>query len=341
MKNIIFFVDAQKGPSGGGKVIYQYSSYINSLENYKSSVAHLEKKKLYKWLNSIKKIIGKKKTIETGWLFKELKVKKSHSFTWFNQKIKIKENFDLNKDNDFVVLPEIFAHFAEDFLIKEKIPYAIFVQNGYAVFPTNNVKKLNLAYKKAKFILAYSKDIKDCITLAYPSAKDKILDIKYSIDFKKFNLKKKNNLISYMPRKLSKHSELIISFLNNSLPKSWKIKAIHNMSEKQVYRTLERSKFFLAFSDLEGLPLPPIEAALSGNKVIGYTGEGGKEYWKEPIFTEIKTAELKYFCKKILLNLNLNFNVFLKKTTKQRKKISFQFSVENEKKYINRFLKKI
>jgi len=274
-------------------------------------------------------------------LFKELKVKKSHSFTWFNQKIKIKENFDLNKDNDFVVLPEIFAHFAEDFLIKEKIPYAIFVQNGYAVFPTNNVKKLNLAYKKAKFILAYSKDIKDCITLAYPSAKDKILDIKYSIDFKKFNLKKKNNLISYMPRKLSKHSELIISFLNNSLPKSWKIKAIHNMSEKQVYRTLERSKFFLAFSDLEGLPLPPIEAALSGNKVIGYTGEGGKEYWKEPIFTEIKTAELKYFCKKILLNLNLNFNVFLKKTTKQRKKISVQFSVENEKKYINRFLKKI
>ena len=144
-----------------------------------------------------------------------------------------------------------------------------------------------------------------------------------------------------MPRKLSKHSELIISFLNNSLPKSWKIKAIHNMSEKQVYRTLERSKFFLAFSDLEGLPLPPIEAALSGNKVIGYTGEGGKEYWKEPIFTEIKTAELKYFCKKILLNLNLNFNVFLKKTTKQRKKISVQFSVENEKKYINRFLKKI
>ena len=341
MKNIIFFVDAQKGPSGGGKVIYQYSSYINSLENYKSSVAYLKKKKLYKWLNSIKKIIGKKKTIETGWLFKELKVKKSHSFTWFNQKIKIKENFDLNKDNDFVVLPEIFAHFAEDFLIKEKIPYAIFVQNGYAVFPTNNVKKLNLAYKKAKFILAYSKDIKDCITLAYPSAKDKILDIKYSIDFKKFNLKKKNNLISYMPRKLSKHSELIISFLNNSLPKSWKIKAIHNMSEKQVYRTLERSKFFLAFSDLEGLPLPPIEAALSGNKVIGYTGEGGKEYWKEPIFTEIKTAELKYFCKKILLNLNLNFNVFLKKTTKQRKKISVQFSVENEKKYINRFLKKI
>ena len=342
MKNIIFFVDAQKGPSGGGKIIYQYSNYIDSLKNFKSSVAHLEKKKIYKWINSINKKISKKKNTETGWKFKELRVKKNHNFTWFDQKIKNKEDFNLSKNNDFVVLPEIFAHFAEDFLIKEKIPYAIFVQNGYAIFPTNNIRKLNLAYEKAKFILAYSQDIKECIALAYPTVKNKILNVKYSIDYKKFNFKiKKENLITYMPRKLSKHSELIISFLNNSLPNNWRIKAIDNSSEKEVYRILEKSKFFLAFSNLEGLPLPPIEAALSGNKVIGYTGEGGKEYWKEPIFTEIKTAELKNFCKKILLNLNLNFNVFLKKTTKQRKKISVQFSVENEKKYINRFLKKI
>jgi hypothetical protein len=342
MKNIIFFVDAQKGPSGGGKIIYQYSNYIDSLKNFKSSVAHLEKKKIYKWINSINKKISKKKNTETGWKFKELRVKKNHNFTWFDQKIKNKEDFNLSKNNDFVVLPEIFAHFAEDFLIKEKIPYAIFVQNGYAIFPTNNIRKLNLAYEKAKFILAYSQDIKECIALAYPTVKNKILNVKYSIDYKKFNFKiKKENLITYMPRKLSKHSELIISFLNNSLPNNWRIKAIDNSSEKEVYRILEKSKFFLAFSNLEGLPLPPIEAALSGNKVIGYTGEGGKEYWKEPIFTEIKTAELKNFCKKILLNLNLNFNVFLKKTTKQRKKISVQFSVENEKKHINRFLKKI
>ena len=41
------------------------------------------------------------------------------------------------------------------------------------------------------------------------------------------------------------------------------------------------------------LPLPPTEAALAGNQVIGYTGEGGGEYWKKPIFTEIKTGEIK------------------------------------------------
>ena len=35
-------------------------------------------------------------------------------------------------------------------------------------------------------------------------------------------------------------------------------------------------------SNLEGLGLPALETAIAGNKVIGYTEEGGKEYWKEP-----------------------------------------------------------
>ena len=46
--------------------------------------------------------------------------------------------------------------------------------------------------------------------------------------------------------------------------------------------------------------MPPIEAALAGNKVIGYTGEGGKEYWKKPIFTEIPNGNALKFVKEIL-----------------------------------------
>ena len=53
MKNIIFLIDAQKGASGGGKVIYQYSNFINSLKGYSSSVIHVKKKKLNKILNSV------------------------------------------------------------------------------------------------------------------------------------------------------------------------------------------------------------------------------------------------------------------------------------------------
>ena len=53
------------------------------------------------------------------------------------------------------------------------------------------------------------------------------------------------------------------------------------------------SEIFLSFSNLEGIGIPPVEAALSGNKVIGYTGGGGIEYWKEPIFTKIENGEIR------------------------------------------------
>ena len=341
MKNIIFLIDAQKGASGGGKVIYQYSNYINSLKRYSSSIAHVKKKKMGKILNSLnKKFSGSLKKIKySGWNFKDLTVKKNYSFSWFNIKVKVKNDLVFDKQKDFVILPEMFAHFAAEFFIKEKIPYAIFVQNGYSIFPTNNTAKLNLAYKKCKFILSYSKDIKECVSLAYPKQKKKIIDVKYSIDFKKFRKIKKKNVITYMPRKLKRHSELVISFLKNYLPKKWKIKPLINLSEKEVYKNLAESKIFLAFSELEGLPLPPVEAAISGNKVIGYTGEGGNEYWKKPIFTEVKSSEIKNFCKLILSNLNLEN--FLKKSSSQRKKLSNMFSPKEEHNAITKFLKKI
>ena len=340
MKNIIFLIDAQKGASGGGKVIYQYSNYINSLKKFSSSVAHLKKKKLNKWLQSLNKRIKYKKNIYSGWKVNELEVKKNHSFTWFRTKVKIRNDLKFNKKKDFVILPEIFAHFAEDLLLKKRIPYAILALNGYNLFPTNDLRKLNLSYNNAKFILSISKDIKNCISLAFPKVKNKILDSIYSVDSEKFNLKiKKENLITYMPRKLPNHSALVTSFIKNSLPKKWKIKPIHNLNEKQVFKMLGKSKIFLTFSELEGLPVPPLEAALAGNKVIGYTGEGGKEYWKGPIFTEIKSGEITNFCRIILGNLKNNN--FFKNTAKQRKKISKEFSVFNERKYINKFLKLI
>ena len=38
---------------------------------------------------------------------------------------------NFNAKTDFVILPEIWAHFANDFLIKNKIKYSIFVQCVY------------------------------------------------------------------------------------------------------------------------------------------------------------------------------------------------------------------
>ena len=59
-----------------------------------------------------------------------------------NIKLKLEVILILIKKKDFIILPEIFAHLAEDLLIRKGINYAIFVQNGYVIQSTNNENKL-------------------------------------------------------------------------------------------------------------------------------------------------------------------------------------------------------
>lgn len=337
-KNIIFFLNTEKKISGGRKIIYQFSSFINSQKNFNSSICLIEKKKINKLINSLKKKL-KIESLNTGWSFNNLKISKKKDLNYNIKNIHYKKNLVFDKNKDFVILPEIFAHFASEFLIQNKISYAIFVQNGYAIFPTNNFKKLNLAYKNAKFILSYSKDIDTCVSNAFPYCKNKIIKIIPSINSKKLTPnKKKKNLITYMPRKLAKHSELVLFFLRRYIPKSWKIKAINNLSEIKTYDLLKKSKIFMSFSELEGLGIPPIEAALAGNKVIGYTGEAGKEYWRKPTFIEIKNGEIKNFCKKVIESIKKDK---INNSSNIRKKLANKYSVLNQKKSIQNFLMKI
>ena len=246
--------------------------------------------------------------------------------------------FDRSKD--FVILPEIFAHLASELLIKKKIKYAVFVQNGYAIASTNNEQKLKKAYLNASFILSYSDDITNCIKLKFPNIKTKIVKISYAIQINKSKIQKKQNLITFMSRKLPQHSNLVVNYLRNYLPKKWSIKNLNNLSEKITYEYLRKSKIFLAFSNLEGLPLPPVEAALAKNYVVGYTGEGGNEYWIEPIFTRIYSGDINKFVKRIVEKideLNVENNFPKKKYFNLVKK----FSKENEIKNINNFLRYI
>jgi glycosyltransferase involved in cell wall biosynthesis len=79
------------------------------------------------------------------------------------------------------------------------------------------------------------------------------------------------------------------------LPAEWKLLPIHGRSEDEVAELLSETPIFLSFSYQEGLPLPPMEAAVSGNIVVGYTGEGGKEYFRDPVFRAIPHGDYRSF----------------------------------------------
>ena len=90
MKNIFFFLDTEKKPSGGRKIIFQFCNYIDSLKNYNSSIVFVQKKKLYKFKQSIKKKLGLQEQ-DYGWKFNDLKINKKPNFIWTDYNINVKK----------------------------------------------------------------------------------------------------------------------------------------------------------------------------------------------------------------------------------------------------------
>ena len=114
LKNIIYISHAEKYPSGGAKIIYRHSEKINTLKNFSSEVLHLKKTRLSKLKTSIKKKIKLNTKVENGWQLNEVTPVKKFNYKWFKHKIKNRNNFNFDKKKDFIIFPEIFAHFAKN-----------------------------------------------------------------------------------------------------------------------------------------------------------------------------------------------------------------------------------
>ena len=180
---------AHKNASGGSKVIYQHSELINKfkINNISSQILHLKKKKISKIIISLSKKFSNKQSKKYGWYGNEMKAVTNFkpSSHWIKNKVITKNNMNFNPKTDFVVIPEIWAHFASHLLIKKKIKYAIFTLGAYAMNSFYDHEKLFESYRKAEFILTVSDDTSECIKLIFPNFANKIFKINLSIDRKK------------------------------------------------------------------------------------------------------------------------------------------------------------
>ena len=320
--NVIYLLPEMKGASGGAKVIYNHSLILNDLDkDINSKIIHLKKNFSYKLELSLSKRFKWFDKKYSGWDGKKMRISKKYrpKKDWHENRIFVGDNLNFDKKKDFIIIPEIWAHFATDLKFAEKkINYAIFVQGFFHMNSTNNFLNLKKSYEDANLIITTSKYSVNYLRTMFPNLRKKIFKVNLSVDSNKFMIKKKSNLITYMPRKLPEHSSLLLFYLKNLLPKKWKILPLINITEKKLTQTLSTSKIFLSFSNFEGMGLPPIEAALSGNKVIGYIGGGGSEYWKKPIFTKVENGEIEDFAKKIISSIKSYKTSWIKDTKKNR-----------------------
>ena len=74
---------------------------------------------------------------------------------------------------------------------------------------TNNYKKFKYAYENAKSIITVSDYSVAYLKKMFPKMNNKIQKLNFSLS-NKIHIKKKKNLVAYMPRKLKDHSNLLI-----------------------------------------------------------------------------------------------------------------------------------
>ena len=225
------------------------------------------------------------------------------SCTWFDHRAQTLPSSALNPEGDFVIIPEIWAGPFGQQCIEQRVRYAIFVQNGYysrPILPEHSYEMFDHVYRCAELVLSISEDSTNMVMLNYPRLDPaRFVRSQYSIHERFLTEKRASTTgprtISFMPRKMASHAVLVVSALRRHLPAQWRILAIDNVNETTVAEVLSESCIFLSFSEFEGLPLPPLEAALAGNLVIGYTGQGAREYWLAPNFQEIHQGDVYGF----------------------------------------------
>lgn len=273
MSRIIYLCPADNKPTGGIKVIYRHAEMLCDL-GADAYVLH---------------------PFDT-----------TFRCDWFDHKVRLLDSLALACDTDFVVIPELYAGIFGPQCQRERVRYAIFVQNGYITHPVlaeTPAPLMNAAYCGADLVLTISDDSGEMLRLNYPELDpDRIVRVHYSVHpsflaMAGQDAAQGSRSITYMPRKMAPHAARVVFALGQHLPPGWTIQAIHDVDEATCAAMLFASSIFLAFSELEGLPLPPLEAALAGNLVIGYTGQGAREYWIAPNFEEIHQGDIIGFVK--------------------------------------------
>lgn len=309
---ILFFSPMPKKPTGGVRVIYSYVAKLREI-GFDAYVYHPVNGYYYKYTKDKVPIYSGKKISKY----------------------------------DHIVIPDVYISRLNKKTLPNGINFSLLIQNPYifrSIGRYSNIENITYAFQHASKILCISEDAIDMVNKMLPLNKHKLMRVSWSLESKMFlNSEKKKKIISYMPRKNITHINLLHECLYSNLPNDWQMKSIEGVSQKELIKILQQSSIFLQFGSFEGLPAPPVEAAISGNYVIGYHGNGGKEYWSEPNFTEINAGNISKFTEEILSKINKinnNKNSFLE-LEKGIDALVHKFSYTQELAYLKDFIDKI
>lgn len=257
------------------------------------------------------------------------------------------------EENDLFVIPEIYVPQVVPGLAKWNAKGIIFNQNAfqtfdYVVFPSTPFSAerekdaiqqyyLNESVLGTLVVSEYSKEYLDALNLnlAVHYIHNSIHDNLFYYD------PEKKKQIAYMPRKSLEDSLHVITLIKErGLLKDWTFYPIEGVSEVRVGEIMRESALFLSFSEREGFGMPPAEAMACGCVVIGYHGQGGKEYLKRPYAYPIDSSDVVNFALTVEM-IALNYDLHKNEGKVASEFILKHYSCEREKQDIKQALQEL
>lgn len=232
------------------------------------------------------------------------------------------------KKEDIVVIPEVIIEGIFDFFPENK--KIIFCQNSFHAIKMFYGKPERLKdfylHKNVIQVIVVSDHDFDLFQWVFPGIKLNKMIIGINEDLFFFEPAKKMQ-IAIMPRKLPSD----FNFLTNLLKlkgdlTGFDVKIIEDVSYIACSKILRESAIFLSLSYREGFGLPPAEAMACGCVVIGYHGQGGKEFFKEDFSYSVDQWDMMHYAKCVSTAVR-QFKFNPEKTIEAGKKAS-QFILE-------------
>jgi hypothetical protein len=252
-------------------------------------------------------------------------------------------SFNLNsiKDNDIIVIPEIFPNFITN-ILPHNIRKIIFNQNTTYMLDTlskynYNIENLGEIYNKDKYnttdMIFVSSQNNNYISPYLPNnIKSHVLTQYINNNIFNYSQNKKIQ-IACMPRK----GREIISQVLTKIAKEIPYIFIYDKTQHEVAEIMKESLIFLSWSnvELEGFLLPAAEAMACGCMVVGNTPGGSQDFMLPdhcyPILTESHKNNIHFLIKYIVDQYNKNPEIVVARGEQASKYILDKYSYHNYK----------
>jgi hypothetical protein len=180
--------------------------------------------------------------------------------------------------------------------------YVVFNQNQHLTWKRASPERVHRYTHSPDLAAVLTVSDYGCEVMRFMAPDVNVLRVHDSIDPELFfnggGVTPRPRTIAYMPRRGHEDAKQVLGLLRNrGALDGWRLTEIDGVSERTVGAMLREACVFLSFSYQEGFGLPAAEALACGAYVVGFHGQGGREFFDPEWSIAIEAGDVLAFAR--------------------------------------------